>query len=81
RFIGIDAKGINSIDATGVDLISALVPELRRNGVELIFCGLKPAVLGLLERGGVIAEIGEQNLYPHLNAVQKGFFSRADATG
>jgi SulP family sulfate permease len=81
RFIGIDARGINAIDVSGVERLEALIVELRENGVELVFCGLKPAVTRVLERAGVMAQLGEQNLFPGLNSAQKFVFSDAAAAG
>lgn len=56
--------GINRIDASGVDALELVLQRLRGNGVRVVFCGLKPQVLEVLERTGLRHEIGDDALYP-----------------
>ena len=55
--------GINGIDASGVDMLSKLIVRLKGNHVELCFSGFKEQVLDVIERTGLIAAIGKQNIF------------------
>jgi len=57
------ADGINSIDASGDDLIRQLVERLRAGGVDVVFSGLKHQVLDVMRRTGLYQTIGEENMF------------------
>ncbi len=63
KFILIAGHGINQLDGSGVEIISSLVRHLRENGITLVFSGLKMQVLEVMERTGLIAYIGSNNIY------------------
>lgn len=73
RYLAIDASGMNAIDASGVDILSELVRDLRSsgNGVELLLCGVKPAVRRILERSGVVLLVGSKNFFYKLDDAKK----------
>jgi SulP family sulfate permease len=59
----IKSSGINEIDASGIDLLRNLVARFKASGITLAFSGLKQQVHEVMERTGLLAEIGADNLY------------------
>jgi MFS superfamily sulfate permease-like transporter len=57
-------SGINDIDASGEEKIREVAERLRKVGVKLMFSGLKHQVRSLLERGGVIEQLGRDAFFP-----------------
>jgi len=57
-------SGINDIDASGEEKILEVAQRLRKVGVTLMFSGLKHQVRRLLERGGVIEQLGRNTFFP-----------------
>jgi len=57
-------SGINDIDASGEEKILEVAQRLRKVGVTLMFSGLKHQVRRLLERGGVIEQLGGNAFFP-----------------
>jgi MFS superfamily sulfate permease-like transporter len=56
-------SGINDIDASGEEKISEVADRLRKVGVRLMFSGLKHQVRRLLERGGVVDQLGRDAFF------------------
>jgi len=50
--------GINEIDASGEDMLRQLHHRLKTTGVRMVFAGLKPQAVSVLEATGLYAEIG-----------------------
>jgi len=50
--------GINEIDASGEDLLRQLHQRLSATGVRMVFAGLKPQVVSVLEATGLYDKIG-----------------------
>jgi SulP family sulfate permease len=59
----IKSSGINEIDASGIDLLRNLVRRFQATGITLAFSGLKKQVLDVMDRTGLLAEIGAKNIY------------------
>lgn len=55
--------GINEIDASGEDLLRQLHRRLKATGVRMVFAGLKPQVVNVLEATGLYDEIGAQAFF------------------
>jgi SulP family sulfate permease len=64
RHVLVAGSGINRIDASGEQVIRSLVQRLRESGITLAFCGLKHQVTTVMRRTGLLAEIGEDNIFP-----------------
>ncbi len=58
KVILIIGSGINELDASGEEKIRELHDRLSKLGVRLMFSGLKYQVRSLLEKGGLIEEMG-----------------------
>jgi anti-anti-sigma factor len=63
RYILLDARGINDVDASGEEALSLLVKRVRSAGLGFAMCGLKGQVINVMERTGLFDEIGRENLY------------------
>ncbi|WP_136807978.1 SulP family inorganic anion transporter [Desulfosediminicola flagellatus] len=63
RYILLDARGINDMDASGEEALEMLVKRLRSAGVGFAMCGLKGQVLSVMERTGLLAKIGEDEIF------------------
>ncbi len=70
--IVIDCKGINEIDASGVETLQQLVVRLRESGVQLLFSGVKYPVQHIFDKSGLTKSIGRENFVEKLDdAYQK----------
>ena len=65
RYILLDAKGINDMDASGEDALSLLVDRLRAAKLGFAICGVKGQVMTVMERTHLLDKIGMENLYPN----------------
>lgn len=63
RFILVVSDGINGLDASGVEMLWRLVERLGENGITVVFSGVKKQVREVMERTGLAARIGEENLF------------------
>lgn len=71
KVILIIGSGINEIDASGEEKVREVAKQLRDAGVELTFSGLKHQVMSVLERTGVVEELGRGQFFPNKeNALQ-----------
>jgi len=64
RYVLVDARGINGLDASGVAMLRDLVTRLSENGISLIFYNIKLPVLEVMQRTGLQNEIQEKNIFP-----------------
>jgi SulP family sulfate permease len=60
----IAASGINVVDISGAELLSREAARRQKKGGALYFWFMKDAVRDVLERGGYLKVIGEQNILP-----------------
>ncbi len=63
RYILLDARGINDMDASGEEALAMLVKRVRSAGLGFAICGLKGQVIDVMERTGLYHEIGKENIY------------------
>ncbi|PID45789.1 MAG: sodium-independent anion transporter [Proteobacteria bacterium] len=63
RYILLDARGINDMDASGEEALAMLVKRVRSARLGFAMCGLKGQIIGVMERTGLMDEIGEDNIY------------------
>lgn len=59
----VKGSGINDIDASGVEMLRNVVTRFRSSGITLAFSGLKKQVADVMERTGLTALIGDDNLF------------------
>lgn len=76
RYILVVASAVNALDASGVEMLTSLAEALRRNGISLVFCGVKPPVHAVLHRTGLLGLIGAENLYANKSAAYAALAER-----
>ncbi len=64
RAILVIGSGINEIDASGADKLRDLAQRLREQDVTLMLGSIKTPVMIVLERAGLLAAIGADNVFP-----------------
>jgi len=57
-------SSINEIDASGEEKVREVAQRLREVGVKLAFSGLKHQVMRVMERSGLVKELGADAFYP-----------------
>jgi len=72
------AKGINTIDLAGAELLSSEARRRRRLGGALYFCGLRDAAREMLRKGGYLVDIGEGNVFEIKPDALAGIYPRLD---
>jgi SulP family sulfate permease len=60
----IDMTGVNFIDIAGAEALAMEAKRRRRLGGGLYLYHVNDDVMGLLNRGGYIADIGQENIFP-----------------
>ncbi|GAB6190261.1 SulP family inorganic anion transporter [Desulfocastanea catecholica] len=63
RYILLDARGINDMDASGEEALEMLCKRVRSAKLGFAMCGVKGQVLNVMERTGLIETIGKQHMY------------------
>lgn len=56
-------RGMPLIDTSGLQAVGALREKLKRQGGALMLTGLHDDVRRMMERGGLVAEIGQENIF------------------
>ncbi|HUT12925.1 MAG TPA: SulP family inorganic anion transporter [Thermoguttaceae bacterium] len=64
RHIVLVATGINDMDASGADVLSLTVDNVRAAGIGFSMCSIKENVLALMKRTHLYEKIGEENVFP-----------------
>lgn len=58
RGIIFSMRGVPNIDDSAIVEMRTLLRDFRSDGVEVLFCGVQPKVMGALERAGFAQEVG-----------------------
>lgn len=64
KHIIIVSNAINDIDASGEEVLSLLIENVRSAGVEISFSGVNESVMKVFERTHLMAMIRPENIYP-----------------
>ncbi|PID75206.1 MAG: sodium-independent anion transporter [Deltaproteobacteria bacterium] len=64
RYILIDARGINDMDASGEEALETLCEMIRSAGLGFAMCGVKMQVLNVLKRTNLLDKIGMEHMFP-----------------
>jgi MFS superfamily sulfate permease-like transporter len=64
RYILLDARGINDMDASGEEALSMIVDRLRAAKLGFAMSGTKGQVMAVMERTHLLDKIGMENMYP-----------------
>ena len=79
KHVLIVASGINFVDLGGAEMLAREARRRRGIGGGLYFYRVKDAVRELLARGGYLADIGEENLYPVKSRPVTEIYRKLDA--
>jgi anti-anti-sigma factor len=63
RHVVIVGNGINELDASGVDMLETMLERLQSQGLRVSISGLNDAVLDTMRRTGLLARLGEENVF------------------
>ena len=72
-------SGINFVDVAGAELLVQEAQAQRDRGGALYLCNLKPAVMGMLERGGYLDQLGRDKIFTTKHAAIEAIYSRLDS--
>ena len=76
RYILLDARGINDMDASGEEALEMLCKRVRSAKIGFAMCGVKGQVLKVMERTGLIEEIGKEHMYADSKAAVAALIER-----
>lgn len=68
RIIIIDAYPINRVDATGAQMLTDLILDLRSRNVSVLFAGVKGPVMDILVPAGVVDLVGESRFFAEIRS-------------
>ncbi|MEP6998292.1 MAG: SulP family inorganic anion transporter [Betaproteobacteria bacterium] len=72
-------SGINFIDVAGAELLAQEAAAQRAAGGTLYLCNLKPAVVDVLERSGLVDRIGRDRIFATKDEAIRGIYARLDS--
>jgi len=56
-------RGVPLIDTSGLQAMGTLLHKLRGQGITICLAALNPDVQRMLDRGGILAAVGAENLF------------------
>ena len=56
-------RGVPLIDTSGMQALHSLFHSLKKAGIVLMLAGVQPGVQQMLVRGGLEAQIGQENIF------------------
>ena len=71
------ADGINTLDATGEEMLSGLIIRLRQRKINVSFCGLKEQVTDMMKRTDLYNKIEEKNIFNTTSHALLSIYSNA----
>ena len=81
KHIVIVANAINDIDASGEEVLSLLIENVRAAGVQLSFSGVNESVMKVFQRTHLMAKIKPENIYPTMEKAICAVHSQAHQNG
>ena len=81
KHIVIVANAINDIDASGEEVLSLLIENVRAAGVQLSFSGVNESVMKVFQRTHLMAKIRPENIYPTMEKAICAVHSQAHQNG
>ena len=77
RHVILVGNGINELDASGVDALEILLERLESRNLKFGISGLNDTVLDTLHRTGLLARIGEDNVYRNVERAVNAVWAEA----
>ncbi|MBT3308176.1 MAG: sulfate permease [Gammaproteobacteria bacterium] len=78
RYMLVVSDAINTLDASGEEMLHQLVSRLKENHITLVFSGLKRQIHQVMHRTGLFAHIGAENIHPDENMAIDFIYHRLD---
>lgn len=78
QYVLVVGDAINTLDASGEEVVHQLVSRLKDNDVTLVFSGLKRQIHQVMQRTGLFGHIGGENLHPNEDMAIKYIYRRLD---
>ncbi len=78
KYMLVVGDAINTIDASGEEMLHQLVSRLRDNGVAIVFSGLKRQIHQVMHRTGLFGHVGAENIHPDENMAIDYIYRRLD---
>jgi SulP family sulfate permease len=78
-YVLVDARGINGLDASGVEMLRNLVTRLKENRITLVFYNIKLPVLEVMQRTGLHDDIEQKNIFLSERETLKDIKERLEA--
>lgn len=63
KYIVVDGQGINSIDATGEEMLASLTRRLEKTEIIIVFANFKRQVLLVLHNSGFLEKLGSERIF------------------
>ena len=79
RYILLDARGINDMDASGEEALAMLVRRVRSAGLGFAMSGTKGQIVAVMQRTGLYSEIGAENFYADTEAAVRAILEEIHA--
>jgi MFS superfamily sulfate permease-like transporter len=80
RYILLDARGINDMDASGEEALELLVERIRSAGLGFAMSGIKGQVMAVMQRTGLLDKIGKDSLYADTEQAVKTIIKKIHTT-
>jgi len=80
RYILLDARGINDMDASGEEALGLLVERVRSAGLGFAISGVKGQVMAVMQRTGLLDKIGKDSLFPDTEHAVKTIIKQIHTT-
>jgi sulfate permease, SulP family len=80
RYVLLIGSGINFIDVAGAELLAQEADTQRAAGGALYLCNLKPTVVDVLERAGLVDRIGRDRIFATKDEAIRGIYPRLDSS-
>lgn len=76
KLIIIDGESINSIDSSGVYMLSDIITKYKSLDIDVAFTGMKGPVRDVLDKSGIMKKIGYQNCFLSIQEAVDAFEER-----
>jgi len=76
RYILLDARGINDMDASGEEALDMLCKRMRSAGLGFAMCGIKGHIVKVMDRTGLTLKIGRENIYADSKSAVKALIQK-----
>jgi sulfate permease, SulP family len=68
RWLVFDAEALNHVDASGVQMLSELIPSLARESITFVLARLKEPMTRYLADAGILTLVGDDHIFPTVRA-------------